>query len=203
MSGDLQTFTEPIEANIEAAQSSVITDPAGDMLKNNAEPWQDIVWAQVTREGNTFTFSMRMVGELPTDPPEAPGSLGWYFWDWGINTDPALAPAGWPWPKSHATPHEFIVGFGSDGEEYFALVADRRPLVLGGEPIITRVPFRVDGALMQVFVDADLLDNPTEFGWRVGSHSMNAHLETEGHHHFDTAPNEPVWVDWPPDDLLQ
>jgi hypothetical protein len=183
-------------AAIEAAPSAVVTDPAGDVLKNNAEPWQDIVRGEIVREGNTFIFSMEMAKALPADPP-APSGGGWYFWDWGIDTDPLLAPAGWPFPKSHAAPHEFLVGFASDGKDYFAFVADRRPLAVGLEPVITAVPFIVDGANIEVFVDAVLLDDPVEFGWRIGSHVLNGPLETEGHHRIDGAPNEPGWVAWP------
>jgi hypothetical protein len=183
-------------AAIEAAQSVEITDPAGDVLRNNAQPWQDIVGGQITREGDTFTFSMEMAAALPAEP-EAPSGGGSYFWDWGIEVDPALAPEGWPFPKSFALPHEFLVGFLSDGEEYSAFVTDRRPLLVGQEPIITLVPYSVDGATIEVFVDADLLDNLSAFGWRVGSHVVNGRFETQGHHRIDGAPNAPGWVPWP------
>jgi hypothetical protein len=166
-------------AAIEAAQSAEVIDPAGDVLKNTAEPWQDIVRGRVVREGNTFTFSMEMAVTLPEEPPRAPGELGWYFWEWGLDTDPELAPEGWPFPKTHGATHDFMIAFISDGEDYFAFVADRRPLVLGLDPILTLVPCKVDGALIEVYVDADLLDDPAEFKWRCGTLTVHA-LPTQG-----------------------
>jgi hypothetical protein len=183
-------------AALETAQSAEVTDPAGDMLKNNAEPWQDIVRGRIVREGDTFTFSMEMAAPLPADPP-VPGGGGWYFWDWGINSDSDLAPAGFPFPKQHAAPHEFLVLLVSDGEEYFAFVVDRRPLTVGQEAVVTPVSCSVDGATIEVFVDADLLDNLTEFEWRIGSQVLNGSLESEGHHRIENVPNDLVWLQWP------
>ena len=88
------------------------------------------------------------------------------------------------------------MGFISDGDEYFAFVADRRPLAVGQEPVITPVPYNIDGALIEVFVDAGVLDDLAEFGWRYGSHTLHGPLETEGFQNVDTAPNERVWVVW-------
>ena len=119
-------------AALEAALSAEVIDPAGDVLKNNAEPWQDIVRGRIVREGNLFTFSMEMAAALPADPP-VPGGGGWYFWDWGINTDSDLAPAGFPFPKQHAAPHEFLVLLVADGEDYFAFVVDRDDLEVPGQ----------------------------------------------------------------------
>jgi hypothetical protein len=166
-------------AAIESAQTVVVTDPAGD-VKNKAEPWQDIVSGRVAREGTTFTLSMEMAGALPAKPPGAPGGLGWYYWEWGIDTDPDLAPDGWPFPDSQGTTHDFMVGFVADGEEYFAFIADRRPMAIGLEPVFTEIPYRVDGARIDVFVDAGLLDDPAEFRWRVGTINFHPHLETHG-----------------------
>ena len=184
-------------AAIESAQSAVTTDPAGD-VKNKAEPWQDIVSGGVARQGKTFTFTMEMSSALPADPPAAPGGLGLYEWVWGVDTDPDLAPAGYPFPKTNAAPHDFLVVFASDGEDYFAFVIDRRPLVVGEEPIITPVPFEVDGASVNVFVDADLLDDPAAFMWRSGTINHHAHYGTAGFEPIDRAPDsEADWLPWP------
>ena len=183
-------------AAIEAAQSAEVTDPAGD-VKNNTEPWQDVLRVGLAREGHTFTFSIEVAEALPEDPPEASGGLGWYLWNWGIDVDPELAPEGWPFPKTHAWPGEFLVSFVSDGEEYFAFLADRRPLAIGGEPIITVVPWRVDGAVIEVLIDAGLLDDPAEFTWSGGTVTFHAHLESEGYQFVD--PLDGGGVPWPGD----
>jgi len=178
------------------ALSAEVTDPVGDTLKKSAEPWQDIVRGRIVLEGGTFTFSMEMAAPLPAEPP-VPEDGGWYFWDWGLEVDPELVPVGWPFPGNHAAPHEFLVILAADGEEYFAFVVDRRPLLLSQDAIVTAVPCSVDGAKINAFVDADLLDNPAEFGWRVGSQVLNGALGSEGHHRMENVPNEPVWVPWP------
>jgi hypothetical protein len=67
----------------------------------------------------------------------------------------------------------------SDGEQYFAFVADRRPLAVGEDLIITPVPFRIRGASIRVFVDADLLDDQTDFLWSFGSITWHGGFEGE------------------------
>ena len=185
-----------VAAGTGPTQSAEVTDPAGDTLRKDAEPWQDIVRGRIVREGGTFTFSMEMAAPLPAEPP-VPGGGGWYIWDWGLEVDPELAPQGFPLPGNQAAPHEFLVILASDGEEYFAFVIDRRPLLVGQDAVVTPVPCSVDGATINAFVDADLLDNPAEFGWRVGSQVLNGALGSEGRHRMENVPNEPVWVPWP------
>ena len=138
---------------------------------------------------------MKVAGALPADPPRASGGLGWYMWLWGIDSDPDLSPSGWPFPSGQPAPHEFFVILASDGEQYFAFVGDRRPLAVGGEEIITPVPFRVRGSSIQVFVDADLLDDPTDFLWAFGSVTAHAHLGTEGFEVVDVDDSD--FVPWP------
>ena len=183
-------------AAVAAAQSVEVTDSAGD-VKNKPEPWQDLVGIGVGREGDTFTFSMEVAAALPEDPPAASGGLGWFLWNWGIDVDPDLAPEGWPFPKSHPGPQDFLVCFVADGGEYFAFVADRRPLVLGLEPVITAVPCRVDGARIEVEVDAHLLDDPAEFMWYGGTVTFHSQLESDGFQRVDQAPDVPVLAPWP------
>jgi hypothetical protein len=181
-------------AAIEAVQSGEVTDPAGDM-KNNAQPWQDVVGGRIVRDAGTFTFSMRVATALPVDPPAASGGLGWYMWLWGVDTDPDLVPEGWPFPQNKGAAHDFIVALASDGQEYFAFVADRRPLALGQDVVITPVPCRVDGASVQVFADVDLFDDPAEFLWRCGTMTAHAHFEADGFQVTDL--NDANWVPWP------
>jgi hypothetical protein len=175
-------------------QSGEVTDPAGD-VKNGAEPWQDVVRGRIDRAGGTFTFSMTVASALPGDPAAASGGLGWYMWLWGVDSDPDLSAAGWPFPNTQSAPHDFIVAFASDGGDYFAFVADRRPLAVGQEPIITPVPASFDGASVRVVVDADLLDDPADFLWRCGTTTSHAHFESNGFQLVDL--NDANWVAWP------
>jgi hypothetical protein len=182
-----------------AVKSAEVTDPAGD-AKNNAPPWQDVLRSRIARDGNRFTFSARMAAALPADPPAAPGGLGWYLWLWGVDVDGELAPAGYPFPNNHPVPFEFLVIFASDGEDYFAFVIDRRPLAVGQDAITTPVPCRVNGASIDVFVDADLLDDPAEFGWRLGIITEHARFGADGYQAPDRVPdNEAELVPWPQD----
>jgi hypothetical protein len=178
----------------QAVLSAEATDPAGD-VKNNDQPWQDILSGKVVRDGNTFTFSMKVAEALPADPPAASGGLGWYMWLWGIDSDPDLVSSGWPFPNGQPAPHEFFVILASDGEQYFAFVGDRRPLADGEDPILTPVPFKIRGSSIQVFVDADVLDDPTDFLWSFGSFTAHAHLGTEGFESVDTS--DPHFRSWP------
>jgi hypothetical protein len=179
-----------------APQSAQATDPAGD-VKNNDEPWQDVLSGGVVLQGGTFTFSLKVGAALPADPPKASGGLGWYMWLWGIDSDPDLSPSGWPFPSNQSAPHEFFVILASDGDHYFAFVADRRPLADGEDPIFTPVPFRIRGSSIQVFVDADLLDDPTDFLWSFGTFTAHAHLGTEGFESVDVS--DPHFRPWPQD----
>lgn len=181
-------------AALEATRSGEVTDPAGD-VKNNAPPWQDVRRGRVTREGDTFTFSMDVAAALPADPPAASGGMGWYLWLWGVDSDPDLAAEGWPFPQNKAAPHDFIIVLASDGLEYFAFVADRRPLALGQDAVFSEVPCRVDGATVAVFADADLFDDPAEFMWRCGTMTAHAHFEADGFQIIDM--NDANWVHWP------
>jgi len=186
-----------VAAGTGPTQSAEVTDPAGD-AKNNAGPWLDILRTRVARGGDAFTFSAKMAGALPADPPAAPGGLGWYLWFWGIDVDPDLAPAGYPFPKNHAAPFDFAVVFASDGEDYFAFVIDRRPLAVGQDAITTLVPSGVDGAWIDVFVDADLLDDPSAFLWRLGIVTEHARFGADGYQAPDRVPdNEAEMVPWP------
>jgi hypothetical protein len=181
-------------AALAAAPTTEVTDPAGD-LKNNVEPWQDIVSGAVVRQGNTLTFSMKLAGALPADPRAASGGLGSYLWIWGVDTDPDVSPAGWPFPSGQTSPADFFVILQSDGEQYFAYVGDRRDLDGDGEPILTPVPFRIRGSSIQVSVDADLLDNPAEFLVWFGSVTSHAHFGSEG---FDVVDADDAgWVAGP------
>src|SRR3954454_14626136 len=76
-----------VAAGTGPTQSAEVTDPAGDTLRKDAEPWQDIVRGRIVLEGATFTFSMEMAAPLPAEPPAAGGG-GWYIWDWGLEVDP-------------------------------------------------------------------------------------------------------------------
>ena len=174
------------------SESASVTDPAGD-VKNGVQPWQDIVAGGVVRQGDTFTFSMKMAGVPPANLPAASGGLGWYLWAWGIDTDPDLSPGGWPFPSNQASPTDFFVFVVSDGTQYFAFVGDRRPLADGEDEVITPVPFKIRGSSIQVSVDADLLGDPADFLLWLGSITSHAHFGSEG---FDVV-DHVDWTPWP------
>jgi len=175
-----------------AAGTSVVTDPTGDaFFPDHALPapaYQDIVQATVSLDGE-FTFGMDLAAAVP-DTPALPGVMR-MVWAWGVDTDRATAPAGFPFvpgPEG-AAPAEFLVWVVWDGATFSGIVIDRRPLLTGGEPIITSVPSHINGAQITVSVDAALLGSPSSFKWVSRTIDWRGPFGTLSNFDADRAPN--------------
>jgi hypothetical protein len=141
--------------SITHAGSSVVHDPRGDSL--SPLPYLDIVQAKVTeQEGKETLFFMR---ELAGPIPEAPSGLP--IWGFHLDTNPATFPGG--------LYNEYVVRVRWNGGAFVGEVVNTIPLLTGGAPIITPVPFSIDGTTVKVFVPLQTLGNPSSFGWNAAT----------------------------------
>jgi hypothetical protein len=150
-----------------SAQTSVsAADPAGD-ASYNAPGFMDIIGAEATKSGQTYGFQMSLAAPIPAAPPSTPPGTNQIQWDWPLETDPTTFPVGAPFPpgSGRARPAEFIIHVSWDGSSFSSHLTDRRPLLSGGEAVLTPLPFTISGSEVRVDVEATLLDQPSSFGW--------------------------------------
>jgi hypothetical protein len=138
------------------AASSVVQDPEGDA--GSAAPYLDLVHGQVIDQqgSETLRFMMVLAGAIPDQPSEPD-----LIWPFHVDTDPATAPGG--------LYNEYVVRVRWFTGAFVGQVIDRTPLLTGGAPIITAVPFSIDGRTVKVFVPLSTLGNPSTFGWNAAT----------------------------------
>jgi len=122
-------------------------------------------------------------------PPPAHSEI-WRVW--GFDLDPTTLPAGYPFLKASGSP-EFVVYVSWDGAEFAGAAIDRRPLLTGGEAIITPVPLSIDGTIVQADLNYALIGAvPTSFGWFAETLAWSGPVGlSEAHHPFDNAVSNP------------
>jgi hypothetical protein len=149
-----------------AGAQAGLTDPAGDARKG-APAFMDIVAAEASQSGHVFRFQMSVVAPIPAAPPPTPPGTNQIQWDWSLNTDPTSFPAGSPFPAGpgQGRPAEFIIHVVWDGSSFSAHLTDRRPLLSGGEAVVTPLAFTISGTTVRVDLSASLLDKPSSFLW--------------------------------------
>jgi hypothetical protein len=150
-----------------SARTSVsAADPAGDAAYH-APAFMDIIGAEATKSGQTYGFQMRLAAPIPAVPPPTPPGSNQIQWDWAIDTDPTTFPAGAPFPagSGQARPAEFIIHVSWDGGSFSSHLTDRRPLLSGGEAVLTPLPFTISESDVRVEVGDALLDKPSSFFW--------------------------------------
>ncbi len=186
-------LAQPVSAA--AALTSVVDDPAGDAFisfnpQRPGEPFQDMVRAEVSLKDGVFSFVVELVAPIPASPV-LPAGIALELWRWGLDTDPATFPVGFPFPPGASAPPEFLVDVLWDGFSFRGFVIDRRPLLTSGEAIITPVAFDMKAAKLTVSVNADLLGDPSSFTWISRTDDDPSHLGTEagGTHDVDLAPD--------------
>jgi hypothetical protein len=156
------------------ALTSTATDPEGDLtLFPSCDPlgcqaYQDIIRVETTKRGGVFVLSMQVAAPIPESPSLQEG-VKQITWDWALDTDPDTFPAGFPLPPSNSLDHEFIVWVVWDGHRFAAQLVDRRPLLTGGDVILTSVPFKIKNTEITVILDETLIDDPPAFDWRSGT----------------------------------
>jgi hypothetical protein len=98
----------------------------------------------------------------PHLPPPATKEISW---NWALDTDPTTFPAGYPLAPGATGPAEFVITIVWDGSAFGAFLVDRRPLLTGGQAVLTPLDYTISGTLLQVDVKADALGDPSSFGW--------------------------------------
>lgn len=151
-----------------SAQTSTVSDPVGD-ARFHAPDFQDLVFGQMTRTASgDFELLMVMAGPVPDEPAMQPPAHSEMWWAWGLDLDLTTSPRGYPLPDRIAIglPGEFVVVVRWDGIEFACTAVDRRPLLTGGDAIITPVPFSIDGTIVEADLSFDLIgDFPPSFAW--------------------------------------
>ncbi len=180
--------------------TSVVTDPVGD-LQNKGSDYQDIIRAEIAKQGTNFAFVLTLVAPVP-DSPALPAGADVLVWQFLLDTDPTASPAGYPFTKNTAFPSEFMIqyrvyrsGFTDplDPTSSPGVLVDRRPLLTGGQSILTPIKVSIDGTQISFVASAGLLGDPSNFRWvscscyaKAGDDAKNGY---SNHFPFDLAPD--------------
>ena len=170
-----------------------VVDPVGDTsdspgLGYQGEPYLDMVRSGIERTAGAITFSMELAAPIP-DSPRMKNPNGLLLWMWGMNTGAAF-PLGYPIAPGNAGLLEFWIHLAWNGSNFYAQVIDRRPTLEGGAPIVTAVPFFLDGRTLDVVAPPSLFDDPARFRWGSTTWLWSSHLGTSGGHSADRAPDD-------------
>lgn len=173
-----------------AHAASTLTDPTGDYVSASScngqicEPWQDIISAEMTHIGSGLRMTMTVLSTVPAQPVLPPG-IKFVVWAWRLNTDPNANPAGFPLPDGIDSPFEVIVDLKWDGKAFSGEVIDRRPLLTGGEAIVTPTQVVASGATITADVPASVVSLPTSFQWRATTNAFNGKEGSQGQYPID------------------
>ena len=154
-----------------APGTSVVEDGSLDAwyINFNVEPrrapdYMDLRRGEISLHGGLFVFKFTMEGVVP-DEPTLPPEGEVIVWAWGIDTDPATAPFGFPLSAGLAQPWEFDVFVLWDGLQFESILVDRRPLLHGEDAVVTPIPFDVEGNVVSASASRKMLDRPESFRW--------------------------------------
>ena len=182
----------PATADAAPGVVSTVSDPVGDTLFG-APAFQDMVFAQMTRTaGGDFALLMEMAGPVPAAPPLPLPATNQIWWFWGFDLDLTASPRGYPLPPGSAIVPEFIVYVSWDGAAFAGTAIDRRPLLSGGDAIITSVPFSIHGTSVEAVLDSTLIgDVPPSITWHLRTLDWSGPVGSGGYHFPDGADLEP------------
>jgi hypothetical protein len=182
-----------------AASTTTVSDPLNDTAMiagpGSTPAYLDIVSAAVSKEVNSFAFSIG-VAVTPPEQPILPPQVKEAWWFWPIDTDPTTSPTGFPRGPGLAFPPEFLLAVTWNGTRYSAFLIDRGPTLTGGDHVITPVPFTVENATVTAVVDAALLDDPTAFRFSAYTRVWLGGPGTEGFLFTDVAGLPGVFHPW-------
>jgi hypothetical protein len=181
--------------------SSTVFDPVGDTIFPFIAPYQDFVRGQLTKTASgDFELLMEMAGPVPVNPPQSQQGNSEMWWFWIFDLDPTTRPKGYPWHESGSQnpesgrPPEFIVCVSWDGTKFAGTAIDRRPILTGGEAIITPVPFSIDGTIVRAELASGLIGAvPSSFGWGPFTMNWSGPVGTEGCNFADYCEAKPVF----------
>lgn len=169
---------------------STVSDPIGDTTPFHSTPaFQDIVLAQMTKTASgDFELHMELAGSVPVTPPLPPPAVSGIWWTWAFDLDPTTTPRGYPLAPGAELWPEFIVYVSWDGTEFAGTAIDRRPLLTGGEAIITPVSFSIDGTIVEAVLTSELIgDVPPSFRWVAGTAARSGPVGSQGYSFVDHA----------------
>jgi hypothetical protein len=171
-----------------ATQTITVLDPVGD-ANYNAPAFLDAVLVQMTKTpGGDFELLMAMAGPVPAAPPMPPPAQTQLTWVWHFDLDPTTFPQGYPYHQAEG-PAEFSVRVRWDGTAFTGEGVDRRPLLTGGEAVITPVIFSISGTIVQADLPYTLIgDVPASFRWFAGTGCQSGPIgSSESHKLIDVA----------------
>jgi hypothetical protein len=178
-----------------SAQTSTVLDPLGDTLFPFNAPFQDFVRGEMTKMANgDFELLMEMAGSVPANPPPSPQGSSEMWWFWIFDLDPTTLPHGYPWHDAVGRPPEFLVCVRWNGTTFAGTAIDRRPLLTGGEAILTAVPFSINGTIVKCDLASDLIgDVPPSFHWGAFTMNWSGPVGSEGCNFADYCEARPVF----------
>lgn len=114
-----------------------------------------------------------------------------------LDTQPE-SPAGYPLSNGATARPEYLALLTWDGSTFHGSLVDRTPLLVGGEAVVTDIPFSFNGARDEVtfVVDQQLAGNPAEFSWYAATGIREAHFGSSGFQAIDRAPDT-GFANWP------
>jgi hypothetical protein len=188
-----------------AAQSVSVTDPVGDIStpgtptsagNEKRSGFLDMTQSTLTKEGDTFTMTMRVAEPIPVTPTDPAGTSGLYQWVFAIDSDPNLNLSGYPFPPGLNRFAEYVIFLGWDGTQFFAQVIDRTPLATGGQVIETDIPFSFNAARdeLALQVNEALIGDPVTFVMPTFTSIRESHLGAQGIQPVDVPD---VAINWP------
>lgn len=182
-----------------ATQTSLVSDPVGD-VPNGTPGWQDIYpQASMAKKGQTFVMTVDLAGDVPPTPPvPSGGTEAAHIWIWGFDTDAEALQSSkdgvFPSGPGQATPYEFFATVEWNGTRFSGVLYD-----LTRDPVVP-VPgqqFTITEKRVTLSVAASALGDPSTFGWGVAT--CTRHYDkfgAEGFQCFDRAPDND-FVTWP------
>lgn len=177
------TVAQPV-----STQTSTVSDPVGDTLYN-APAFQDLVFGQMTKTASgDFELLMEMAGPVPVAPLLPAPANHEIWWMWAFDLDPTANPKGYPFAPGSKRRPEFMVYVSWDGAAFAGTAIDRRPLLTGGEAIVTSVPFSMNGTIVEAVLASTLIgDVPPSFQWGPNTRDWSGPIGSNGDHGIDGA----------------
>lgn len=177
----------PAAADAVLSVTSTVSDPVGDTHFKNAPAFQDVVFGQMTKtESGDFELLMELAGSIPDAPSLPPQGHTEIWWGWNFDLDTTSNLYGYPWKIDRNSEFLFIVSW--DGAEFAGTAIDRRPLLTGGEAIVTSVPFTINGTMIEAVLAYELIgDVPSSFGWAPFTIGWAGPVGSEGVNVIDVA----------------
>jgi hypothetical protein len=129
-----------------------------------------------------------MTVAAPVPPaPQTDNASKRIVWAWRFDTDPNAFPQGYPLPPGQASPFDLFAAVEWDGGAFTAQLVDRRPLLVGGEAVITPITPVIVGTELQVTLNIGSLGLPSQFRWRASTNCFQTHEESMGQFPVDTS----------------